>query len=120
MTRRCTCSYELRSFRPMSCSPGVVSPSRFARTKSPHLHLCLWVPFLERRISTYFFACLFVLDSLLERSEKNLEHDLIHFILRSSRKRLWQNDFIFRANRLSVRANRTSGERTCFCSYIKQ
>ena len=66
-----------------------------------------------------FFACLFALDSSLDRSEKNLELDLTLFILRSSRKRLGLNDFILRANRLSVRANRTSGETTCFqlCKY---
>ena len=33
-----------------------------------------------------FFACLFVLDLSLDRSEKNLELDLILFIFRSSRK----------------------------------
>ena len=66
-----------------------------------------------------FFACLFVLDLSLDRSEKNLELDLILFIFRSSRKRLRRNNFIRRANRLSVRAKRlrvntTLGEMICF------
>ena len=72
--------------------------------------------FKNEEYSHTICACLFVLDSSLDRSgKKNLELDLILFILRSSRKRLGRSDFILRANRLSVRAkgvpaNRTSGE----------
>ena len=49
----------------MSCSPGVLSPGlrvvspdweSFRQIESPHLYLCLWVPFLERGIFTHLFG----------------------------------------------------------------
>ena len=45
--------------------------------------------FRTKNIHTPFFACLFVLDSSLDRSEKNFELDLILIILRSSRWAKW-------------------------------
>lgn len=57
---------KLGLFRLMSCSPGVLSPglrvvlpgvwSCFAQIESPHLYLCLWMPFLERGIFTHLFG----------------------------------------------------------------
>ena len=79
---------ELRSFRPMSCSPGVVSPgvwSHFTQNKSPHLQVCSWAPILERGIFTHLLQ-LFICVKLIIRSiTKNVELDLILSILRSNR-----------------------------------
>ena len=103
------CSVRPESFRPdresFRLQHEVVSPGLRVHT---YTYVKLWAPFLNEEYSHNFFACLFVSDSSLDRSEKNLELDLFLFILRSSRKRLGRKDFILRAKRL--RENRTSGE----------
>ena len=77
---------------------------------SPRLRVHTYTYVLyNKEYSHTFFACLFVLDLSLDQSEKNLELDLILFILRSSGKDLGKSTFIPWANRLSVRAH-TLGE----------
>ena len=119
---RCSHSFTV-SFRPMSCSPGIILPRLRVASPGLRVHPYTYVCGRLSKNEEYpptFFACLFVLDSSLDRSEL----DLIFYILRSSRKRLRQNNFILRANQLSVqakrlRANRTLGETTCFLLEIR-
>ena len=68
---------ELRSFHLMLCLPRVVLRrprvilpgvwSCFDRTLSPHLHLCLWAPFLERGIHVFTLFRLFICVRLIIR-----------------------------------------------------
>ena len=103
----------LRSFRPMPCLPGprVVSPgvcSQFARTGPVHTYTYVSGRlFRTRNIHTPFSP----VYSSLDQSEKNLEFDLILFILRSSRKRLIFDPRAKRSTSYSGRIDSHSGRK---------